>query len=155
MMNKLILLFTLLMIGGIGTGKFSHAEDFNFSVPVQVNNLLPEVSAIGVKCGARSEGLAPNITGGDIGESTLFSSTTTDTVPVPDSGNMSTSINVKFNARNGKDPNDAKKYVCYLWVIAQTDSGSRVSTRASNNNYLFSQPKPGTTFVGQVSGDIL
>jgi len=154
MRNKLIVFFTLITTIGIACTNVSHAEDFNFTVPVQVNNLLPEVSAIGVKCGARSEALSPNIIGGDIGQSTLYSSSTTDTVPVPDSGNLSTTVNVKFNAKNGKDPNDAKKYVCYLWVIARTVSGSNVSTKVPSNNYLFSQPKPGTEFVGQVSGDI-
>ena len=134
MRNKLILLFALLMIGGIRSSKFTNAEDFNFTVPVQVNNLLPEVSVIEVKCRVFSEGW--NLSIGDD-----YSSR----VPVPDSGNLSTSVNVKFNARPDRDPNDAKEYVCNLKVDEKN---------VPNNDYIIAQPKPGTAVVGEVTGDI-
>ncbi len=148
MYNKLILLFALFMIGGFGSSNLSKAEDFNFTVPVQANNLLPEVYRIGAQCGARSEGMSPSVSGGDIGRSEFV------TVSVPDTGNVSANINVKFNALAGKDPNDAVKYICYLRLVANLESGGTSSTIVPNENYLFAQPKPGTVFVGQVSGDI-
>ncbi len=148
MRNKMFWLFALIMIGGVGTSIFSQAEDFNFTVPVEVKNLLPEVSSVGVSCGARSLEYPSNFRGGDIGESELIWKS------VPDTGNRTTTVDVKFDAKPGKDPNDAKKYTCDLRIGARPETGGTVSTIVPNLNYLFAQPKPGTVFVGQVSGDI-
>jgi len=55
MINKLILFFTLLTTFAIASNNISFADDFNFTVPVQVQNLLPEVRSILVHCYALRE----------------------------------------------------------------------------------------------------
>ncbi len=107
MLNKQILLFAFLMIGGVGSSNFSFAEDFNLNVPVQLNNLLPTVKKIKIYCSARHKDNIRDDIGG-----------TEKEVNVPESGNLSTTVSMKFNAWPGDNPSDANKYVCYfhLWT---------------------------------------
>ncbi len=144
MHNILIVLFALFMIGGVGTSKISKAEDFNFTVPVQLYNITSEVSALIVDCGTNrdqnfSEAIGHGLT----------------SIPMPDNGNYSGNVVVRFNAKSGKDPNDATFYHCYLRFEIQLESGAiAYAPVGPNSTENAAQPKPGSVFVGEVSGNI-
>jgi len=133
---------------GIACTNVSHAEDFNFTVPVQMQNLLPEVYEIKVVCDARSEDQSLLALSGDVGEGRR-------TVPVPDSGSVSTNVVVRFNARSTSDPFDASKYKCELWLMIRADLASGIRGSIPRPDGLpAAQPKSGTPLTYEVTGTI-
>ena len=71
-------------------------------------------------------------------------------IPVPASGDYTSSVKIDVNMKPGKDPADAKKYFCY-WRLSAGGSMGALRTGATSN---WLKAKPGARLVTEVKGDL-
>jgi hypothetical protein len=125
----------------LGSFQTAWGEDFTFTVPVRVSNLVPEVNKVIVSC---SVGTADGYTAAQyIGAVAVLIT--------PDaSGSYSGNLELKFNADTGKDRAAATHYRCVL----RLDVGGTNMAPAADASSTAARPKPGTTFTSIVSGTL-
>lgn len=125
------------------------AADFNFNLKTVLTNLHPDVASIKVKCWARSD---PTAGGVDI----VGWGTTEE--KVPKSGEINKTIQVKFNARNRKNPASAKTFDCELIFLSlQRPDAEPLAANSSGctnavNEFLCA--KEGTAFNSIIEGSL-
>lgn len=83
------------------------AADFNLKLTTALSNLHPDVTAIKIGCKTSEAG--------GHGEKIIGVGSTTEKVPA--NGEVNKTISVSFNANSGKNPSDAKQYLCTLSLI--------------------------------------
>ena len=105
MKNAFRLAFAFALLAGAAAVR---AEDFNFTVPVQVSNLPPNVEELTIVCTA----LTPVAVRGSA-TATNFESVGSASVRVAiASGGFHSDVAVRVNASQGKDPRNATNYRC-------------------------------------------
>ena len=128
----------VLIAGAINTAAaVAQHEDFVVNVPVELEAMEPEVHTVQVWCYVHTAGSGE---GERLGEGEA-------SVPMPESGDFSGVVRVPIALRPGKDPREARGYVCRLMfpggstMEAQRDRGTPSA-----------QPSPGTMPVLQIRG---
>jgi hypothetical protein len=120
--------------GSVGTAQ---AEDFTFTVPVRLSNMLPEVREAKVICNVYAVTTRGDR---DVGRGNQAFS-------IPDSGNFSENVVVRVSADEGHDPSTAVRYACELTVLLPDGSWSQISVDSREPQ---ARPKPGTPFNRKV-----
>ncbi|MHB8883417.1 MAG: hypothetical protein ACYC69_18165 [Thermodesulfovibrionales bacterium] len=105
------MLAMLLLLFIVALPDTSQGEDFNFTVPVNLSNLPPEVTQGYVRCLVSRLNLVSHETGsagnaGLLGEREV-------SFPIS-AGRYSGAVEVSFNAGPNKRPSDARTYACML-----------------------------------------
>jgi hypothetical protein len=120
----------------------TYAEQFNLTIPVKLDHLMPTVKAIKVECRVYQAKPADWM-----GMTGLVAAWSQD-FPVDANGNVNQTVQAKFDANPAANPQDGKYYQCdfrllvgqyYLWpdpVSAQD----------------VTKPKPGTPFLAKQEG---
>jgi hypothetical protein len=124
------------------------AEDFVFKVPVETKNLCPDINnsppganKIRVYCKVKAND--SSYIGSSYSEATMTN------------GNMSRTIEIKFNASPGKDPSKAATYECSLSIFYSTEMGPGFAPAEEYMKPNGACPKkPGTLFRTVTNGVI-
>lgn len=121
------------------------AEDFTLNVGVNFTNLHPDITSIGIRCGAVNEKSTDTI--GDIIKD----------INIPANGAINQTVQVKFNADSGKNPADATNYKCDVLLRKQSIGSGPIpgtDSNCDNPNNEWRCAKVGTRFVRALSGKI-
>ncbi len=139
------LLLALFTFGNIGT---AGAEDFNFTVPVQLRAMTANVIGGEVFCGVGATGNVP-------GEVPAIGRTS---FTIPASGDFSGNVVVRFNATNQVN---RTRYFCFvtLNLLNGRFSIGLPYTHDPSGEWgpdpgLAVSPKPGTSFIPRRDGDL-
>jgi hypothetical protein len=84
----------------------SYAEDFTFTVPVELKNIPQEFTRVSVQCLVFNKERSSQI-GGYAYNSNIIA------------GNYIDTVVMKFNAHPGKDPNQADNWECFIGIRVQ------------------------------------
>jgi hypothetical protein len=134
-MKKLAMLFLLCALP-------TYAEQFNFTIPVNLDHLMPMVKTIKVEC--RVFSAKPSSWGGSSG---LVASWNQD-YPVDANGNVNQTVQAKFDANPGASPQDGKYYQCGFRLMVL---GFFLYPDPASGQDVF-KPKPGTPFLAKQEG---
>ena len=115
----------------------ARAEDFVINVPVELEAMEPDVHSVDVSCYVHGASEGVRIGRGDA------------SVPMPESGDFSGVVRVPIALLPGKDPRDARGYVCRLMF----PGGSTMEAERDRGTPA-AQPSPGTTPVLQIRGQL-
>jgi len=141
--GRIILLAVIAIVGSAGTAT-SQTKHFTFSIPVEVEGLLPDVFVFAY-CQVYTNSTRTTLIGHGNGDGEE---------PIDSDGNFSGTVVVSFDAIPGKDPAAGTYYRCIL----------RGGTGSGNQCLLMGDPddvggadcesKPGTELVNTLEGPI-
>ena len=120
------------------------AEDFTFHVPINLQSLHPDVSRIQVSCYVfPTQGVDWS---NKLGQKIIY-------FDRPANGNFSQTVTVAFDADSGKNPGDAKHYLC-KFNLESTVAGTAIANPSFSHNKEWAKAKEGTNFDMGVDGPI-
>ncbi len=136
--GALVVCAALLAAPGWAWGQAKH---FTLTVPVEVHSLLSGIQRVNVDCSvATTEGMTDIV-----GLGGAYKDIDTST------GNFTGNVVVAFDAQPGKDPASATFYKCWLTLYAGPTATMQPSAGAMSPAF---RPKPGTSFVPEVTGPV-
>ncbi|HEX3064660.1 MAG TPA: hypothetical protein VHQ39_04230 [Dongiaceae bacterium] len=100
--SRLMIAVSSCIVGVLAVPVTGNAEDFNFVVPVQIDNLPPEVDFAGLGCQVYGGGVEIGQGGAPVTSIRLVA------------GAFHGDVAVSFNAYSGRDPHAATDYECNL-----------------------------------------
>ena len=138
-------LFLLIIALTLGSIRTAQAEDFIFTVPVRLSNLMRDVSSGYVICMVYAP--APQAGAPDVRIGVGSQRFQID----QSSGNFSQNLVVKFDAGQGFDPSTATSYACQLELMAGAER-QWVPSQGDSRTPPWARPKPGTPFANPIRG---
>ena len=139
-----IMAVAVVIVLGLGAAGPAGAEDFNFTVPVKLLSLAPPDIGGNVLCQV-GVGAPPSPTGwGGLATAVGGASTSFD---ADANGNFQSSVSVKFNAQQGKNPGSATHWACILYM-RQANGSARADVVAPT------RAKQGAPLIWTVQGTL-
>lgn len=117
------------------------AEHFEFSIPVQLNQIRQGIARAKVFCEVLDK--AEQRIGARYGDWLTINN-----------GKLDTTTRIKFNAYNGKNPLDATKYRCHLELLMGWVKDHPWQLPPAQTNSMYLNHEAGTPFHVIVSGEI-
>ena len=134
-------ILSLLLLTGTAFSQDNNSPTITFRIPVQLQSLHQNVTEVSVQVVCNDQANAP------------VTITARSATLVPDAnGNINQTVTIIATALPGKDIANAKTYSAALGLKFTGVEGYGNPSTASTHIEL--QPKPGTTFVPQVYGNI-